>query len=168
MRLACRCAMRLPMGVTVLRDAGATFLAVLALLMTGASPAAAAPPTFRFHERVPLSTEVTNVCNGETVLVEGFIRFNETTQVQPDGGIHFVAADVVVGHGVGQTTGDRYTLQGTLNINAFFPPGPIIMQQRTKVISSNPDSENFFATFVFIISGNGEQTRVDIQTDCRG
>lgn len=114
----------------------------------------------------PYSSTTVNPCNGETVVFSGSIHFHEKTQVSADGRIHFVANNSFNASGRGQSTGRSYNIGGNMHTNSKFPTFPITFRQRTKVISAG-SADNFHAIFAFHINGNGLQTSVTTESDCK-
>lgn len=114
----------------------------------------------------PYSGTTTNPCNGESVVFSGTIHFHEKTQIAKDGRIHFVANNTFNASGTGQATGSPYNIMGTMHTNSKFPSFPISFRQRSRFISTG-SAASFHATFAFHVNGNGQQTQVTTESDCR-
>ena len=118
------------------------------------------------NESRPYSGTTVNPCNGEAVVFSGSIHFLEKTQVATDGRIHYVANNVFNASGSGQASNVSYNLGGTMNTNSKFPTYPISFRQRTRFISTG-SAPSFYATFAFRVNGNGQQTQVTTESDCK-
>jgi hypothetical protein len=119
------------------------------------------------NETRPYSGTTVNPCNGENVSFSGSIHYHEKTQIGNDGRIHFVAKHNISATGTGQSTGTRYNLSGTMITNSKFPSFPITFRQRNQFTSTST-APSFRATSVFHVNGNGVQTNVSTESDCKG
>jgi hypothetical protein len=128
---------------------------------------AAAASAQMVNETRPFSGTIANPCNGENVVFSGTIHFHEKTQTASDGRIHFVANNNFNASGTGQNSGRSYSVGGNMHNNSKFPSFPIVIRQRTKVVSSG-SGDNFHITFSFHVNGNGQQTHVTNESDCNG
>ncbi len=137
--------------------------AVAALTVLAASSAEAQT----VNETRPYNSTILNPCNQETVVFSGSIHYHERTQVSNDGRIHFISHHNFSATGYGQRTGLQYNVGGQMNTNSKFPSFPISFRQRNKVVSHGP-ADNFHATFVFHVNGNGQQTENSTESDCNG
>ena len=133
----------------------------LALLLVAGQAGAQSTSEKRDH-----TGDMTNPCNGEQVVYEGFVHMQEKTTASGDS-IHFQATYRFQGQGAGKVTQLKYTVGGLQKINGKFPPGPITTRSRTKVVSNGP-ADNFHSTFVFHANGNGVPTTTRIESDCNG
>jgi len=134
--------------------------APLALLVTMSASAQ------MVNESRPYSGTTVNPCNGEPVAFSGSIHFLEKTQISTDGRIHYIANNNFSASGTGQSTLVRYNLSATMNTNSKFPSYPISFRQRTRFVSTGT-APSFNATFAFHVNGNGIQTQVTTESDCK-
>lgn len=119
------------------------------------------------NQVLPYSGSTTNLCNGEIVNFSGTIHLHEKTQVSSDGRIHYVSNNNFSVSGTGQTTWATYSMNGTLHSNAKYPSYPITFRQRNRFISNSSAAPSFHLTVAYHVNGNGVQTSVTHEADCR-
>jgi hypothetical protein len=108
-----------------------------------------------------------NPCNGDNVNWTGTEHIVDNTKADNDGTLHVNTMRQAHGDGVGVPSGLQYTVGMTSKLNGKFPPGPVIIRNRTKVNSQGP-AQNFFETFYQKINEDGTPGTTTFESDCRG
>lgn len=148
------------------RSRVAVFLAVLALMLSAATPSQAAATTFRDSITVPYDVVLYNACTGEDVALTGELSITAHTTIDGQGGIH--SKFTLVPHnvrGTGLSSGITYKAVGgarsTFNADADFAPLAITSTSMFNLVSQG-SSDNFQVRYTFhlTVNANGELTAV--------
>lgn len=124
--------------------------------------------------RSPFNSVVFNPCTGESVEISGESQTIVHTTQDENGGTHFNVHLLTIGHGMGLTSGTRYTINESSNYH-INQQGCALDESLTEhvLVNSQGAADNFYIKFVLhlTIDANCQvRSTVDNATffDCRG
>ena len=123
--------------------------------------------------RVPFTAEFVNPCNGELVPLEGYVHFVDRTTIDGAGGVHGGTYLNTQGiHGVGATTGAKYTSIFSDDFSAKVQYGEEVTEVLHQFIIGQGDVPDFEAHAVLhiTVNANGDMTAFvdNFSAECRG
>jgi hypothetical protein len=95
------------------------------------------PSNVSFTVNDPVTEQMTNTCNGETVDLSGVMIYKYHQETHPNGDVHIVIESNENLSGTGETTQAKYKLQDTMHSDFKFDQSVNLNQQSTQNYTEN-------------------------------